>query len=483
MSSVKESPTLVDGDGSGLSRLTTESTVSTKGAKGDAPPELSVFGSISASVSSISLPKGIRMPKPKPTDWSTRRWRPRANATELTELLSEGDIILFAGSRAQDSCLSCLTHCEYTHVAIVIKAGDTLESIELHILESELSQGVSKCPLTYYLKVSRWARLNKRFAKIAVRRLFVNGERVTYQHKRELYKFVAQAMGKSYTTGVSGAITMARAFLRNPATPASSKRGSTAAAGGETPGGRSKRSSTTKGNGSSNAVAEKKEYFCSELVAAAYLAMGLLPADSLPQAFIPSDFAYRGRRGLPLVNGASLTKEIIVDFEPSSDDGLPAPLPVPADDPVDQMMANMYAGALAVRWIRITRQRKAEREAAALEQRQQAPLELAPSAAPPSVRWSMGVGPRMSMGAGTGTRTSMRRSDAAALAPTPSFVKTQLRKTFSTPPPAVEERGRAASQGPSASQSSSPRRASLVATANSPLAMANMVRLSASVNF
>ena len=428
---------------------------------------------------------------PKPANWSTRRWRPRANATELTELLSEGDIILFSGSRAQDSCLSCLTHCEYTHVAIVIKAGDTLESIELHILESELSQGVSKCPLTYYLKVSRWARLNRRFAKIAVRRLFVNGERITYQHKRELYKFVAQAMGKSYTTGMSGAITMARAFLRTPATPTNSKRGSMIPVGGEAQGrnpmggevqggkrGSSKRhGSTTKGNG---AIAEKKEYFCSELVAAAYQAMGLLPAESMPQAFIPSDFAYRSRRGLPLVGGASLTKEIIVDFETSSDDSLPAPLPVPADDPVDRMLAHMHAGALAVRWLRITRQRKAEREAAARGHQQQAPLELAPSNA--SVRASVGgMGPRVSMG-GMGTRMSMRQSEASALAPTASFVKTRLRKTFSTPPPQVEVRGRATSQSPGAGRTSQ-RRASLGRTANSPLAMANMTRLSMSVNF
>ena len=41
---------------------------------------------------------------------------------------------------------------------MVIKAGDTLESITLHVLESELSQGVSKCPLSYYLEASRLAR-------------------------------------------------------------------------------------------------------------------------------------------------------------------------------------------------------------------------------------------------------------------------------------------------------------------------------------
>ena len=96
---VKESPTLVDGDGGGLSRLdttdstksnglseSTRGTQSTRRTSRSTTPEVSML----KSISSISLPKSIRM-MPKKTDWSTRRWRPRANATELTELLSEGD--------------------------------------------------------------------------------------------------------------------------------------------------------------------------------------------------------------------------------------------------------------------------------------------------------------------------------------------------------------------------------------------------------
>ena len=45
-------------------------------------------------------------------------------------------------------------------------------------------------PLQFY---TRWARLKARFSQIAVRRLYVNGQRLTYEHKSLLYRFVAQA--------------------------------------------------------------------------------------------------------------------------------------------------------------------------------------------------------------------------------------------------------------------------------------------------
>jgi len=51
----------------------------------------------------------------------------------------------------------------------------------------------------------------------------------------------------------------------------------------------------------------KKGYFCSELIAEAYVRMGLLAQSIEPSSFWPSTF---GRENLKLLNGAKLLKLI-----------------------------------------------------------------------------------------------------------------------------------------------------------------------------
>ena len=260
---------------------------------------------------STSAGRAVNQMSPNVNDsqerWSTRRWRPKADAAELCDMLSEGDIILFAGTRTHEGCLQCLLRSEFNHVAMVIKAGDTLESITLHVLESELSQGVSKCPLAYYLEVSRWARLNARFSQIAVRRLFVNGQRLSYQHKVALYRFVAQALGKAYPTSVQGVVTMARAFIRMPARDSGRDSGKRALGekdgvgapnadkSGVEPTNGARRPKKDGGCGSGGCGRRsfeqreqaKREYFCSELLAAAYQAMDILDPQRPPESYLP----------------------------------------------------------------------------------------------------------------------------------------------------------------------------------------------------
>lgn len=50
-------------------------------------------------------------------------------------------------------------------------------------------------------------------------------------------------------------------------------------------------------------------------VAGALMAMGLLPRDRPPNTYLPADFSQRRRRHLRLCGGASLTNEIVVEFE------------------------------------------------------------------------------------------------------------------------------------------------------------------------
>lgn len=52
--------------------------------------------------------------------------------------------------------------------------------------------------------------------------------------------------------------------------------------------------------------------FCSELVAEAYQAMGLLPQDIPSNEYTPADFSKEAKKELPLLQGASLSDEIAI---------------------------------------------------------------------------------------------------------------------------------------------------------------------------
>lgn len=59
-------------------------------------------------------------------------------------------------------------------------------------------------------------------------------------------------------------------------------------------------------------VDEKRNFFCSELVASAYKLMGLLPRKVSSTQYWPGSFA--ARRGLRLQGGAMLGEETLIDF-------------------------------------------------------------------------------------------------------------------------------------------------------------------------
>jgi hypothetical protein len=61
-----------------------------------------------------------------------------------------------------------------------------------------------------------------------------------------------------------------------------------------------------------SAPGQEESYFCSELVAAAYRRLGLLPAEMSSAQFWPRDFS--STRQLPLQGGASLGDELLIDF-------------------------------------------------------------------------------------------------------------------------------------------------------------------------
>ncbi len=59
-------------------------------------------------------------------------------------------------------------------------------------------------------------------------------------------------------------------------------------------------------------VDEKRNFFCSELVASAFKLMGLLPTNVSSTQYWPGSFA--ARRGLKLLGGASFGEETLIDF-------------------------------------------------------------------------------------------------------------------------------------------------------------------------
>jgi len=56
-----------------------------------------------------------------------------------------------------------------------------------------------------------------------------------------------------------------------------------------------------------------KQYFCSELVASAYMAMGLLPAEPNAHSYLPASFS--GDQQLNWKDDATLGQEYLISFE------------------------------------------------------------------------------------------------------------------------------------------------------------------------
>ncbi len=65
-------------------------------------------------------------------------------------------------------------------------------------------------------------------------------------------------------------------------------------------------------SGGSPSKADSAEYFCSQLVASAFMAMRLLPETAVASKYFPGSFS--ADRKLQLENGAALGQEYLIDF-------------------------------------------------------------------------------------------------------------------------------------------------------------------------
>jgi hypothetical protein len=182
------------------------------------------------------------------------------------ELFEVGDIILFNTDRFLCNIQRAVTFSSFDHVGVIVREvrpspgrASICLSRHLYLLECTLD-GVDTYPLIPRLEA--WAAKN---TTLVYRSL--TGISRTPSMEENMIKFLQAVKGKQYGLNL-----------------------------------------IQFGN---TAVEEKASFFCSELVAAFYKYMGLLPVDAKTERFFPSTFAQK----VDLENGASLSPALLLRFD------------------------------------------------------------------------------------------------------------------------------------------------------------------------
>lgn len=205
-------------------------------------------------------------PKSDAPEGSSPQTMPRLHLDAIIPLLDAGDVVLFRTTGVLQGLQRTFTGSRYDHVGIIIRIpwGSTKPSA-LHLLEST-SDGVR----TYQLhrRMRAWHLSN---AVVVVRQL----KHVTRTNSflSTLDAFVSDVDGLPY------GLSLGKLLRREPG-------------------------------------ASKDNFFCSELVATAYMRVGLIDSEThSATAFFPSDFNQeRSATLLHLRDGAELGPELLVDF-------------------------------------------------------------------------------------------------------------------------------------------------------------------------
>jgi len=172
-----------------------------------------------------------------------------------------GDLILFKGKSVAAKLQRSVLRGRYDHVALLLcySTGD------IAILEATGDEGVAIVQWDDFLRYG-WHRLYKR---IALRKLTMNR---TEETLTKLQEFIDNARGKKYKISYKKVFGIDQ--RRQPGT--------------------------------------EDNYFCSELIASAYKALGILDENIPSSRYWPGDF--ESKNSLPLMD-AELGEEIMVDFE------------------------------------------------------------------------------------------------------------------------------------------------------------------------
>lgn len=193
---------------------------------------------------------------------------------EVRPLLATGDLLLFGGKSTLCRRIQRLTRSPWSHVGLILK----IEALDLVLLWEasgvgdmvDLDTG-KKAPGVRLIALSEWiARYGE---EIALRRLLV--ER-TPEMLAALAAFRREMRGRPYE---QNRLELFRASYDGP----------------------------LGGNHE-----DLSSLFCSELVAASYQRMGLLPSTPPANEYTPKDFSSSRRPGLKLLRQAKWTREILI---------------------------------------------------------------------------------------------------------------------------------------------------------------------------
>lgn len=170
-----------------------------------------------------------------------------------------GDILLFQSKCIPATLQRTLARSKYDHVALLLKNHD-----EVGFLEATRIQGVSALLWTRFTE-RNWHLL---YHKLVYRKLEPKLKR---KQVESLDNFIDEVFGKGFRFKFT------------------------------------KRKKFSKGR-----IHVQENYFCSELVAACYQHIGILPNDIVPSYYWPKHFS--SEKSLPLVK-YSLSEEMLIDFE------------------------------------------------------------------------------------------------------------------------------------------------------------------------
>jgi len=187
----------------------------------------------------------------------------RLSEDRFLEQADTGDIVLFKTKNISASIQRSFTRSEYDHVGLILRYSTG----EIVLFEATGREGVGLCRWKTFMRC-KWHLL---YSKIMYRKLEINR---TDDVINGIEKFVRYSVGKKYK------ITPTKLL---------------------------KRKSTVK----EDENVEDRTFFCSELVAACYKKIGLLPQEVSAAQYLPGSFAAEKKLTL---NNAKLGSETLIDF-------------------------------------------------------------------------------------------------------------------------------------------------------------------------
>jgi hypothetical protein len=194
---------------------------------------------------------------------------------ELRSTLDSGDLVLFGGDSPVCRRLKRLMRSRWSHVGLVARAAGidrpllweaTADTDLKDVVTGQVKAGVQMVDLEEW--ITHYA------GETAIRKLRV--ER-TAEMRAALASFLQEVHGRPYERN---GLELLRATYEGPL-------------------GKNRRE-------------DLSSLFCSELVAAAYQRMGLLPAEPPSNEYTPRDFSRNRQPALALLRGATLGEEILV---------------------------------------------------------------------------------------------------------------------------------------------------------------------------